>query len=269
MKKRQHTLDRTHNLAHGMLQKLGLLEKTHQAMEELLQSMGEDVAELLFENRESSSRYITERGLRLKELLLNFQNRYGYRSGVHAPLYRQLDRILNSDLSDYLSPAMHRVMEKIGCTDGRAAEQPGLDNQIHTYHYRLGELHFSFTGKIIEYMKNINEVDAAQLLEKLGDKIEKPGGTHYPFVLFPHRGTTFYEKAASSRFRHLSLVEIPGKRVLLGLWCDDLPQKQEKDDPVAASTLEKLTSAHRIIGGRFRKEGSYYYHIDPSDDASR
>lgn len=252
MKKRSDTYEETRILARKIRNDIDGLEQIHHKMEEQIRAVLNSVAELIQMNRESTSPYVTERATRLKDLLIEFQEDRGYKSSSYSPLFRQVDRILDSSLSEYMSESLNKKLSQIVDRKETPTYVTGLNRYIY---YRLGDMTFRIYGRLLERITHTS----GKIAERLHQNFSGMRNINF----FPYQGTDFYEPGHIEHWKDLLIVEVPSSNDIFALWCDEVIRMDEKIDTRERKSAMK--SSHRLIEGKAMIKGTAVYLLNPSN----
>ncbi len=113
MKKAADRLDRVLLRVSELETHLNNLEKDHTELDRKMQDLLNKSAGLEAENNGAAGPYITERIKRFTELVMSLKSQRGYSSSEYGVILRQLSKIKDCDIGDYLSPSLNRRMNRL------------------------------------------------------------------------------------------------------------------------------------------------------------
>lgn len=201
-----------------------------------LRSALEDCTVFLRES-EKAPVYIQERARRLHSLLKEKENTSSYRASQYGPIYRQIDRIKDTEISDYFSPALKKRLDNM---------YPCQKKKGNTVFFHLNSTCYAIFGSIMKIMKPVAHEEASKF---------HPGGE--TVTVFPPMSEAFAEEIASSA----KLILFKTKRIPLAVYADEIIDKRDLDQDHIKNNLLDIYYPHRMIPGKFRLEGKSYYLI--------
>ncbi len=250
MKRTIANLQNSQNSSYKIQQLVGELEKKHYEMEQTLQKILIETSELIENNQGTAATYITERALRLKDLLLDLQEQRSYKSNYYSPIYRQLDRLSQSDLADYMSSAMNRKLGKSLMSGNFLSDYTGKKRYVT---YTLDGVTFQIYCRIIEIINDTTSEISKRLKNNYSSTVD--------ITFFPHSGNHLHETEDGKEPKNLLLAEYPGLNMNLGLWFDTI---ESIDESVAKNkTIHESSSNNRMIKGKIISRGKSIFIIEP------
>ena len=225
----------------GVMSRIEDLESRINGIELADSRMLEDLRNLLLEStvflRESENApvYIQERAKRLHNLLREKEDKAAYRASQYGPIYRQIDKIKDTDISDYFSPALKKRLDNM---------YPCRKTKGNAVFFRLGKTKYAIFGKIIKIIKAVPFSDAAKF---------HPSGTE--IEIFPPKSEAFSSEIKNAE----KLMILETARGTFGAYADELLGKKELDLDHVRKNLFDIYYPHRMIPGKFRIEGITYY----------
>jgi len=238
MKKRAKIMEELHDGMETMEQELVAVEAMEQEMTRRLQELLEK-STVMIRAGEKAPAYMSERVKRLHSLIRKLIEERGYSPSAYHPLHRQIDRIRDTDLSDFFSPALSR---RIDSMYGKRQED------ANAVFYELGNVRFCVFGKIVETVEGVD-------FER-GESLARSRGVGF---LFPETAEGF-EK--SLQRCSLMFVELHDGE-MAALFCERVTDKRMLDRFGIRRELTALSEPHRFVEGYFLIEGQRNYLIHP------
>jgi hypothetical protein len=198
--------------------------------------------------------YMRERIFRLQALLKKMESA-GYDPKKYHPLYRQLAKILDTNISDYFSPAIDAGIDRMvkASRYGSQITERGIDNNTERDRYilyTLGKTGLSIYGRLV---KKIGRIGFDRAKERMAED-----GVSF---LYPDSGGGFSKEIERGLLVYAVSGSNPGRRG--ALYIERIVQKLSDaiiiKDPSDAAARELSDGA---IRGRIRFEGKYYYLLD-------
>lgn len=242
MKKTADLLDQLQSLSDRLQRELLQLEEHHYRTEERYTRLFENSAELIH-LADSGPAYIRERARRLQGLLTRLRAEIGYSGKRYHSLYRQIDRMQDSIISDFFSPLIEKQMNRIL----RKEYPEKLTSATTLLIYRLDGMLFGVSGQVLRRYERVKPQSSIRL--RNGDPLE----------CFPERPEGLTE---TDRRRPGLLIISRDPAPPLGLWFDRLLEIRRKDAAELLAGVQPLDFEHRYIKGRIRSEGRTIYLID-------
>lgn len=205
-----------------------------------------EVASLIEMTGKDNMSYARERAIRLQSLLKNFQKQILQIRQDFSLFHRQIDKILDMEISDYFDPALNRRIDDI--MDYRVKEDLQSKKRNRLLGYRLNGMTFAVHGKVLRHLENID-------IDQYNPSEHTDHGEQY----FPESIREYLSRRQGSRRLDL-LVVLPDKSSRpIGLWADELVEVDEMDARMVDDHLEALQRSHRLIKGRIRIKGRNIY----------
>jgi len=233
-------------LTEGIQGNLLELESHYFKTETRYSRLFEDTAELIRLSRNGPI-YIQERASRLNNLLQKAKSETGYTKNRYHGLFRQINSIKSRLISDFY-PSSHVV-------DDAISDEPfKSDNDSNNFFiYRLGSFLFGVIGNMTRHFKKIGIPKGKTILYN-----------NNTLNSFPHYGkdNEFFPESDDP----LDLLIFKNeKSAHIGLWCQQILQKNRAEEFHIPKRMQGLSIKHRFIRGRVKIGGKLIYLLSIED----
>lgn len=253
MKRTVLRLDRIQQEAREIRDQVLQLERESERISRQLDQVLQSVDAFYRNNGSHMNSYLRERVRRLQALLLTEEDRLGYRPSRFHPLFRQLDRILDSDAGDLFGNALDRRLNRMA---GEMANHEKARTSVETglHIFRLQDTLFGIQGTRLS--------EESLEPEKTGAQKEDSRR----MILFP--GTDSYLKITADQLQNYYIRTNTG--TLYHLRMEELIRTEEgyRSDELNRKLLD-LKRPHPYIAGKLRmKSGKFLYMFAPDPEGS-
>jgi hypothetical protein len=163
-----------------------------------------------------------------------------YRSSIYNPLYRQIAKIRDSDISDYFSPALRRRVDGL---------IPGQNKKGNLILYSLGKTRYAVFGELKEKQNAIPY-----------DEIKKVSSPDMDLSIFPPESETFKSDINNAKYFMIVKDKVLGN---YALYYDEILDIREIDKEHVEKNIFPLKRPHPNVPGRIKIQGITYCLIRP------
>jgi len=197
-------------------------------------------AVLLLRESDNGPAYVQERARRLHSLLSHIQDRLEYRSSFYNPIYRQITKIRDTDISDYFSPALKKRMDNL---------VPCAEKKGNLILYRLGKTNYAVFGTLVEKTESLSP-----------DELMSKFSQEKYFSVFPHQCKSFQSDIENSGGVLIINHPVHGK---YGLYYNEILDIKNMDSEHVEKNIFPLKRPHPNVPGRIKIHGVSYCFLRP------
>ncbi|MBI3394713.1 MAG: hypothetical protein HY042_02650 [Spirochaetia bacterium] len=255
MKRTLARLQKLRNLAFLLEKGLSDLEDFHHKSDRHLDTLDERAA-LLEQASADGPAYVRERAKRLRGLIGDARGRIGYAPKNYHALFRQLDKVKNTDLVEMFSESLQKRVDRLvaGADSVKDLIVPGTRRVVL---YELGGMTFAVAGRVVRYIRGIGQERIRNI-----ERLVKPRRGSIEFFPDP-ADRVFFPDTLDGRTldlvimgRSLSDTRVPGDADYLGVFCDRLSPGEIN---VLAKKAERFAEPHRYVRAVVRHQGRPVY----------